>query len=722
MHLSTTLVTSQTGHFLETDGEERGAALAVLSDGDLLLSWIEEQDEGLAVVLQRLSPDQNPRYAPVVIASGLPDSGMVPSVTALADGGYAVFWRDGEIRGLRFDAQDQDVTGSKVLSGFETVTVTGDGGLPSTTLVPVETVIDTLGTDILQSPMTYRPDAFDVAALAGGGLVVAPGRGDPYLMIYDALSDIDPGRVLTYQDGFFGAPDTFPENRPYLARVAAMPDGGFAYLWMAQDSGNTATMYLRVQRFDAQGNPLGGVMNVASGNPLPGSTTITDPVLAVMADGAIAVGWTTQDLTLSGVMSEPRVMVRVFEPSGQPRTGAVAVSDIAPITTAQTGLDLVAVPAGGLFAVWTQRDIAAPSENGVFGAILTPGAAWAEHGAPAVIVPGLSGSPAIALTQASTLALAWTGAATGEDAVLLAQYTVAEFDLGPLEDDSTDDTLIGTAANDVLSGQGGDDVLSGLDGNDTTDGGTGNDTLAGGSGDDLLTGGDGNDRIGGGEGDDSVSGGEGADTIGAGQGNDTVFGDPGDDAMSGGAGDDLLDGGDGNDTIGGGFGLDTVRGGDGDDSLGGGSGRDRLEGGGGADRLGGGLGSDTLLGGDGDDYLSGGQGNDSLFGGNGEDSLSGSSGNDTLTGGAGADLFIFNAPTRDEIDLITDFTPGEDVLRLRYVGTVDQTAAERFEQLSITATTVDGVASTVIVHGGHIILLQGVNPADLGLDDFLFPF
>lgn len=61
----------------------------------------------------------------------------------------------------------------------------------------------------------------------------------------------------------------------------------------------------------------------------------------------------------------------------------------------------------------------------------------------------------------------------------------------------------------------------------------------------------------------------------------------------------------------------------------------------------------------------GNKGADVLSGGAGGDTLSGGEGSDTLTGGGGADVFVFDTPLgSSNIDVITDFTVGEDSLDL----------------------------------------------------------
>ncbi|MCG9884356.1 MAG: CHRD domain-containing protein [Cyanobacteria bacterium] len=81
--------------------------------------------------------------------------------------------------------------------------------------------------------------------------------------------------------------------------------------------------------------------------------------------------------------------------------------------------------------------------------------------------------------------------------------------------------------------------------------------------------------------------------------------------------------------------------------------------------LSGNRGNDTLIGSDGNDTLLGGKDSDILIGGSGDDALYGDLGNDILTGGAGRDHFhLSSADPLPTIDVITDFTDGEDHIHL----------------------------------------------------------
>ena len=122
------------------------------------------------------------------------------------------------------------------------------------------------------------------------------------------------------------------------------------------------------------------------------------------------------------------------------------------------------------------------------------------------------------------------------------------------------------------------------------------------------------------------------------------------------------------------------------------------------------IGNDTLIGGSGNDLLKGQGGSDVLFGGDGNDRLDGGQGDDTYEGGAGADRFIFKR--QHGTDRITDFTQGEDVIDLRYLGVG---GIKRFSNLDISQQGTDVLIGT----GLGQIWLANSDISDIDGSDFL---
>ena len=275
--------------------------------------------------------------------------------------------------------------------------------------------------------------------------------------------------------------------------------------------------------------------------------------------------------------------------------------------------------------------------------------------------------------------------------------------------------IVGTSNVDNLNGTAGNDVIYGLGGNDVLNGGAGNDQLVGGPGGDTLNGGTGSDIMSGQLGDDVYVVDNSGDLVveKAGGGRDAVLasvsttlsanvedlvltglldingaGNAQDNLLTGNAGNNQLTGNDGNDTLYGGAGRDTLLGGAGDDSYILAKEENFVDTV--TEAAGPGFGTDTVFlfsgsyalvanvenlvlqgtatngtGNELNNVITGNGLNNVLIGGAGNDQLIGMGGNDTLTGGLGLDQFIFAAaPSRSNVDLIQDFTRGQDQLVL----------------------------------------------------------
>lgn len=305
--------------------------------------------------------------------------------------------------------------------------------------------------------------------------------------------------------------------------------------------------------------------------------------------------------------------------------------------------------------------------------------------------------------QASSYGFGWGG--EGID-TLINQYR--EFTYG--EDKE------GADANGVVDGSWTHDFLKGSDDGDSEkfQGKGGDDVIRAKAGDDFVSGGSGDDHIEGGRGADSLNGGAGDDTIIGGGENDRIDGSIGEDTavFSGDMSDYTIEayyqaedlhygqhhitqydqvtvrvvGADGTDIL---TNVEKLKFDDGivetdtlvpvveyaDDGLGGTvdlvwyvevddfygrsyTDRDGDKLFGGHDYL-----DEHQVGGDGNDALLGRGGDDTLDGGAGDDRLRGDDGADVLTGGEGEDHFIFMDP-EDGADVITDFTRGEDKIKL----------------------------------------------------------
>ena len=109
-------------------------------------------------------------------------------------------------------------------------------------------------------------------------------------------------------------------------------------------------------------------------------------------------------------------------------------------------------------------------------------------------------------------------------------------------------------------------------------------------------------------------------------------------------------------------------------------------------------GDDILISSGGNDRLAGGDGDDILDGGSGADLLIGGAGADTLTGGEGEDRFTLYQGVRaagvDQLDVVTDFTKGEDKIHIDDLGGASSTLAELLASTSLRTASEHRITST----------------------------
>ena len=148
--------------------------------------------------------------------------------------------------------------------------------------------------------------------------------------------------------------------------------------------------------------------------------------------------------------------------------------------------------------------------------------------------------------------------------------------------------------------------------------------------------------------------------------------------------------------------IENVIAGSGDDLIFGNEADNRLRGNDGDDLLWGDLGKDKLYGGAGDDILNGGLGNDYIVGG---------AGFDVLSGGPGRNIFAFTPTNAEDLDIITDFTKGDDRISLTFDG------IESFDDLTLSRTD-NGLVIDLEDYGGGQIVLQDYT-GDLDASDFV---
>jgi Ca2+-binding RTX toxin-like protein len=587
-----------------------------------------------------------------------------PSVTALADGGFAIAWRDDGptddvIRWQRYNAQGVRVGAEQTVT---TVADLGNQSLPDIVqlgdgnLWIVQRDQDAAGADIEgavfaldgtfvrnQEPFTSVATTTDTpraASLGANGSVAVfrnndANGGDIQIRFADAA-------------GVFGSTSTVNTAAATLAAsqyapdVAASRDGSRVVVVWTDDGANGGDIKARV--FNAAGAQVTAEFAV---NSLVTGLQRSPSVAWISATKFVVV-WETLDPSGDGDGFAVKYIIRNEDGTA---FGTERLANSATEST-QGAAAVTALPDGGFAIAWVDYSGAGGDTSFSGLKLQVFDGAGNKRGGEILVnttTAFFQGEPSLATLADGRIIVTWRDdSSTGGDTNLSAtRAQIVDPRDGVINGAVGDDTLFGhDAVGDEINGLAGDDTAFGFAGNDQLYGGDGNDTLDGGKGDDAAFGGDGDDGIKGGLGDDEL------------------FGEFGLDVLEGGGGADLIDGGDGaNDTASyfGAAGGVTVSL-DGTLAATGDAAGDEFFG---IERLwGSNFGADTLKGNDFANVISGFSGADTINASLGNDRLAGGAGIDTLTGGLGIDRFEYNAQSEGG-DIITDFTAADDSFGFR---------------------------------------------------------
>ena len=260
--------------------------------------------------LQILDATGAPIGSRIALGNSATEDEIEPHVTATSDGGFVVVWnrvdagRNFDVVMQRFDAHG-NALGNAVLVDAPSERIApvveglADGRVVAvwlvegwTGFVPVARIFGADG----------QPEG---PAFTVGGQGVVPLPGD---MWNPSVTSLDDGGFVIAWVGSFagtgrdimvqrfdadgdpvGAParlDTGSASDQLNPEVVALPDGGYLVIW-------SQGIAVRGQRFGADGDPVGGVFQMESENRIP-DLTAQSPV-AVLADGTIVLGGLSAD-------------------------------------------------------------------------------------------------------------------------------------------------------------------------------------------------------------------------------------------------------------------------------------------------------------------------------------------------------------------------------------------------------------------------------------------
>ena len=327
-----------------TAGNQSGPAITTLDDGDFVITWTNAGNVD-GQLFSAAGTKEGAEFQ--VNSSGFAN---LPSITALAGGGFAVVWSSFQTTHFQLEAQTFAADGTGIGSQFDI------GGA--------------------YIGISGQPPA-NITALSGGGFAVT---------WIDQNYNIE-AQAFSATGAPLGVPAVFGSDNTILTpAIAALNNGGFAVTWY--DSSGTIT----AQILSATGAELDQPIHVDHPQGIDGG-----PALATLSNGDFVVAWTS--VVNHQYYSQAYLLAQVFTADGE----AIA----APITVSTTVDDAFGTPVitalpNGQFAV----TYAAPAFSGdqVVSNIYTATGALVGFAGGG---EGGQGTPATALAN-NGVAFAWT--------------------------------------------------------------------------------------------------------------------------------------------------------------------------------------------------------------------------------------------------------------------------------------------------------------------------
>ena len=306
-----------------TYSDQLQPSLAALADGNSVVVWssLGQDGDSWGVFMKIYAPDGSSLSNELQVNTFDSGDQQVPTVTALAAGGFVVTWasyaQDGSAYGVygQMFAADGTPQGSEFLVNSAT---TGNQDLPV------------------------------VTALDDGGFIVAwqsnsdqDGSGfGIYSQRYDASGVAVGGETLV---------NSTTAGSQQLPSIASLNDGGYIVAWQSDSNQDGWATGIYTQRYDASGAAVGGETLVNSFWVF----AQTNASVSALASGGYVVTWQSESQGWFPTEDGDNwgVFAKVFDANGVALTGDVLVNT----TTADQQLEpsVTGLPDGGFYVTWT---------------------------------------------------------------------------------------------------------------------------------------------------------------------------------------------------------------------------------------------------------------------------------------------------------------------------------------------------------------------------------
>lgn len=413
-------------------GSQARSDIAALSGGGFAVTWAAQHVGA--------SDAGGPYYSEVIArlfgAGGAASGGEIPvnlivrddqtnpAITGLPGGGFAIAYEDGSdatVGGTYDSVRAFSASGTGLFDDFR---YGGGSG-------------------------QYLDGNPDPIVLADGRLIVVHGIEDGATGVAITVAGPSARTLFSFSGNSGSDPQDYASDDP--GSVAALAGGGFVHVYRGgrnvedEDEGALSGVILALRGADGHliGDPI-------QASPPGGFNRL--PVVAVLADGTVAVAWTSYDsFPLPGVGSS--VYYRLFAADGTPLGAPVPASES--LDGSQSGADIVALPHGGFLLTWQDDHAAALGDTSGFGIVArsfgNDSVATSDTFLVNAETNGAQVDPHLALLANGDVAISWTdaGAVGGADVKvrLFAQNAGSDVPLGANASGSGNDQFSGDAGD-----------------------------------------------------------------------------------------------------------------------------------------------------------------------------------------------------------------------------------------------------------------------------------
>lgn len=284
-------------------------SIAALAYGGFVIAWEKNENGTLHIHAQRYHADGTTNGAEIIVAAGVPNG--VPyqgpllteeSVAALDDGGFVITWDRIENGTKNIYAQRYHADGTT--NGAEIIVAAGN-------------------------------DPF-ITSLSDGGFVITwttdvNGSGDVHAQLYHAAGTTNGAKIIVAAGNTFQRSDF----------VAALSGGGFVITWVTYENGLTN---IHARRYNASGTALGSEIAVTAS-----MTNQYDSSVSGLSDGGFVITWEG----FNGGGSDSDVHAQRYHADGTTNGAEIIVS---PVVGYQIRPSITALSDGGFVITWEAED------------------------------------------------------------------------------------------------------------------------------------------------------------------------------------------------------------------------------------------------------------------------------------------------------------------------------------------------------------------------------